>query len=103
MDLCYPRRPHPVRLHRTLRLHEVDVHRRLSCTRYLECLDQAARGQWLSFTCVRCFAFRPRFEERIDWPIEEALRYLAEGRGNRVFPSAEAWLACHVSPDRTQL
>jgi hypothetical protein len=76
-----------VRLHRSLRLHEVDVHRRVGCGSYAGCLDRASRSAWLSFTCVRCFA----------------LRYLAAGRGNRMFPSTELWLAFHRAPDRTQL
>jgi len=103
VDAPSTRCPNPVRLHRTLRIHEVDLHRRLGCRRYEECLERSAKHQWLSFTCVRCFAFRPRLEEADTWSLEEALRYLAAGRGNRIYPNVEWWLAVQCAPDRTQL
>lgn len=103
MDGAAPRRPHPVRLRRTLRLHEVDAHRRVGCGRYPECLERAARRAWLSFTCVRCFAFRPQFDESPQWTLQDALEHLAAGLGNRAYPGVEWWLASRPAPERTQL
>jgi hypothetical protein len=104
VEFIPPRRPNPVRLQRTLRLHEVDFHRRVGCRHYLYCLDRAARRTWLSFTCVRCFAFRPRFSETPDdWLVEDALRFIAAGRANRIFPSTEVYLAFRRMPERAQI
>ena len=32
----------------------VEAHRNLFCTAYDECLDEAVKRGWNSFTCVRC-------------------------------------------------
>jgi hypothetical protein len=104
VDSFATRRPHPVRLHRTLRLHEVDLHRRIGCLHYEGCLKRAAQHTWLSFTCVRCFAFRPReVEPDGSWSLEDSIRYLAAGLANRAFSSVELWLETQPSPGRTQL
>lgn len=103
MDELSLRRPNPVRLYRTLRVHEVDVHRRIGCRRYEECLDRAVRLSWLSFTCVRCFAFRPRRLASEDWTLQDLARWLAEGRANRMFQDIEEWLARHRAEDRAQV
>ncbi len=102
MDEPSLRRPNPVRLHRTLRVHEVDLHRRVGCRRYEECLDRSARLCWLSFTCVRCVAFRPR-RHAADWTVDDLVRHLADGRANRMFQEIDDWLARHRAEDRTQV
>jgi hypothetical protein len=94
-----PAHPHPVRLLRSLRIEEVDAHRRAGCRHYLDCLDRSARQGWLSFTCVRCFAFRPLSDDGGDWSLADALAFLSAGRGNRTFPSVEWYLATRPSPD----
>jgi hypothetical protein len=105
VDESAPARPNPVRLLRTLRPNEVDVHRRAACRHYRQCLDRAARLTWLSFTCVRCFAFRPVHASRPDrdYELGEILRLLSEGRANRMYASLEAYLDAHRGPDRVQV
>ena len=104
MDGLPPARPHPVRLRRTLRLHEVDTHRRIGCAHYEECLRRSAQHTWLSFTCVRCFAFRPRYAELDEpWSFSDSVRFLAGGLGNRPFPRVEYWLATQPGRDRAQV
>lgn len=103
MDEPLLRRPNPVRLLRTLRVHEVDLHRRIGCRRYEECLDRSVRQCWLSFTCVRCFAFRPRRHTDPDWSLDDLARWLADGRANRMFHEIDEWLARHRAEDRTQV
>jgi len=97
------RRPNPVRLYRTLRVHEVDLHRRIACRRYDECLDRSVRSCWLSFTCVRCFAFRPRRLDTVDWTLDDLAHWLAEGRANRMFQDIDAWLVRRRAGDRSQV
>ena len=98
------RRPHPVRLRRTLRLHEVDAHRRIGCLHYEGCLRRAVQHTWLSFTCVRCFAFHPRYlEPDGSWSFEDSIRYLAAGLANKAFPNVERWLETQPAHDRTQV
>lgn len=36
----------------------VEAHRNLFCVHYDECLDNAVRRSWNSFTCVRCTFYR---------------------------------------------
>ena len=81
-------------------MHEVDLHRRVGCARYWSCLDRAVRRSWISFTCVRCFAFRPLFDEREDNDWERALAIVARGLGNRLFPSVETYLRYRRVPER---
>jgi len=47
----------------------VEAHRNLFCTAYDECLNEAVKRGWNSFTCVRCpnytsATFRPRIRSR---------------------------------------
>jgi hypothetical protein len=81
-------------------MHEVDLHRRVGCAQYWTCLDRAVRRSWISFTCVRCFAFRPLHEDRAETDWARALAIVARGLGNRLFPSIEMYLRCRRVPGR---
>jgi len=44
---------HPVEMYRRLATDaDIDKHRNLRCTKYLDCLEEAAR--WTSFSCSQC-------------------------------------------------
>lgn len=52
-------RPHPVELPAPInpeggRRQSVEMHRNLFCEHYDNCLDEAVKHGWNSFTCVRC-------------------------------------------------
>ncbi len=89
-----------MRLLRTLDYREVDFHRRVACFHYWGCLDRATRRSWVSFTCVRCFAFRPRFDAAGDAETFCAGGLPAPGEGNRLFPNVDWFLAFRRVPDR---
>ena len=99
MESVVSRIPNPVRLRRTLELREVDLHRRIGCVRYRRCLDHAIANAWISFTCVRCFGFRPRCDENFDW--DAALEFLARGLANRLFPTVDDYVRSRRAPERS--
>jgi hypothetical protein len=52
-------------LSQTLEENEVDSHRFENCKHYESCLDIAANGRWVSFSCMGC----ERFEHNPDFTI----------------------------------
>src|SRR5690554_6869859 len=46
--------PQPAPLPRNLLPEEVDVHRDVWCRHYEDCLDEAVRREWESFSCASC-------------------------------------------------
>ncbi len=58
------------------------VERRVMCTNYEHCLDEAIRRKWVGFTCRNCLSFEPLTLEPIEWLADSlacsALVYVAE-------------------------
>lgn len=52
---------------------EIEDHRNESCSHYRECLDEASRKAWPSFSCVACRKYDPKtiiIELSRDYPTE---------------------------------
>ena len=62
------------------------VERRVMCTNYERCLDEAIERNWVGFTCRHCLSFEPLTLDPIEWLADSlacsALVYVSE------FPSA---------------
>lgn len=61
-------RPNPVELPAPInpeggRKQSVEMHRNLFCTLYDNCLDEAVKRGWNSFTCIRCAFYQTGKEE----------------------------------------
>jgi hypothetical protein len=61
-------KPNPVELPAPInpeggRKQSVEMHRNLFCVHYDDCLDEAVKRSWNSFTCVRCAFYHTTEEE----------------------------------------
>lgn len=58
------------------------VERKVMCTRYQDCLDEAIRQNWVSFSCRKCRAYQPLELDQTEWLADSlaclALMYVAE-------------------------
>lgn len=62
-------RPNPLELPAPInpeggRKQSVEMHRNLFCLHYDECLDEAVKRGWNSFTCIRCAFYHTNREEK---------------------------------------
>ncbi len=58
------------------------VERRVMCTNYRNCLDEAIKEDWISFSCRNCRAYQPLQLDQAEWIADSlaclALMYVAE-------------------------
>jgi hypothetical protein len=47
-------------LKNTLKIDEVQKHRKIDCEKYSQCLDIAVEYQWKGFSCRNCEEFKPK-------------------------------------------
>jgi len=62
------------------------VERRVMCSAYERCLDEAIKRNWVGFSCQKCRAFEPLQLNPTEWLVDSlactALLYVAEYPSN---------------------
>lgn len=97
----------PTELRRPILVGQWEMHRFLACCHYDICLTEAAKANWMSFSCSRCRRFQQR-KEVLDFDAKgrdewEALKEeIARGPGKSGGRKTEVFVACLSNGDEEE-